>query len=136
MVASTTIENELRHRISIAPHVEPLVEEWRAAWDERRTIRPYQFDPQDPVFRNSAGAVAIVPLFDDGRILLERQFRYPHGREFIEIPAGKLEPGETAPAVLATRADLPDIGLAPAGLREVMLRMTAADPKANASHSS
>jgi ADP-ribose pyrophosphatase len=40
------------------------------------------------------GAVAILPLFDDGRILLERQFRYPHGREFIELPAGKLEPGE------------------------------------------
>jgi ADP-ribose pyrophosphatase len=40
------------------------------------------------------GAVAIVPLFDDGRILLERQFRYPHGRDFIEVPAGKLEPGE------------------------------------------
>jgi ADP-ribose pyrophosphatase len=40
------------------------------------------------------GAVAIVPLFEDGRVLLERQFRYPHGREFIEIPAGKLEPGE------------------------------------------
>lgn len=40
------------------------------------------------------GAVAIVPLFDDGRVLLERQFRYPHGREFIEVPAGKLEPGE------------------------------------------
>lgn len=40
------------------------------------------------------GAVAIVPLFDDGRVLLERQFRYPHRREFIEIPAGKLEPGE------------------------------------------
>ena len=40
------------------------------------------------------GAVAIVPLFDDGRVLLERQFRYPHGREFIELPAGKLEPGE------------------------------------------
>ena len=40
------------------------------------------------------GAVAIVPLFDDGRVLLERQFRYPHSREFTEIPAGKLEPGE------------------------------------------
>jgi ADP-ribose pyrophosphatase len=40
------------------------------------------------------GAVAVVALFDDGRVLLERQFRYPHGREFIEIPAGKLEPGE------------------------------------------
>lgn len=40
------------------------------------------------------GAVAIVPLFDDGRVLLERQYRYPQRREFIEIPAGKLEPGE------------------------------------------
>jgi ADP-ribose pyrophosphatase len=40
------------------------------------------------------GAVAIVPLFDDGALLLERQFRYPNRREFIEIPAGKLEPGE------------------------------------------
>ena len=40
------------------------------------------------------GAVAIVALFEDGRVLLERQFRYPHRREFIEIPAGKLEPGE------------------------------------------
>jgi len=42
------------------------------------------------------GAVAVVPFFDDGRLLLERQFRYPHGREFIEIPAGKLEAGEPA----------------------------------------
>jgi ADP-ribose pyrophosphatase len=40
------------------------------------------------------GAVAVVPLFDDGTLLLERQFRYPHGRDFIEVPAGKLEPGE------------------------------------------
>lgn len=40
------------------------------------------------------GAVAIVPLFDDGSLLLERQFRYPHHRTFIEVPAGKLEPNE------------------------------------------
>ena len=40
------------------------------------------------------GAVAVVPLFDDGSVLLERQFRYPHGRAFIEVPAGKLEPNE------------------------------------------
>ena len=40
------------------------------------------------------GAVAVVPLFDDRSVLLERQFRYPHGREFIEVPAGKLDPGE------------------------------------------
>jgi ADP-ribose pyrophosphatase len=40
------------------------------------------------------GAVAVLAAFDDGKIILERQFRYPHGRDFIEIPAGKLEPGE------------------------------------------
>jgi ADP-ribose pyrophosphatase len=40
------------------------------------------------------GAVAIVALFPDGSVLLERQFRYPHRRDFIEVPAGKLEPGE------------------------------------------
>jgi ADP-ribose pyrophosphatase len=40
------------------------------------------------------GAVAIVALFEDGRVLLERQYRYPHGCELIEVPAGKLEPGE------------------------------------------
>ncbi|HEU4352267.1 MAG TPA: NUDIX hydrolase [Burkholderiales bacterium] len=40
------------------------------------------------------GAVAVVALLDDGAVLLERQYRYPGRREFIEIPAGKLEPGE------------------------------------------
>jgi ADP-ribose pyrophosphatase len=42
------------------------------------------------------GAAAMVPLFDDGRILIERQFRYPLKQEFIEIPAGKIDPGETS----------------------------------------
>jgi len=42
------------------------------------------------------GAVAIVALPGDGNVLLVRQFRYPHRREFIEIPAGKLEPNEPA----------------------------------------
>ena len=40
------------------------------------------------------GAVAVVARFDDGAVLLERQYRYPGRSEFIEIPAGKLEPGE------------------------------------------
>jgi ADP-ribose pyrophosphatase len=40
------------------------------------------------------GAVAIVPMLDDGRVVLVRQYRYPHGRDFLEVPAGKLEPGE------------------------------------------
>ena len=40
------------------------------------------------------GAVAILPLLPDSRVVLERQFRYPLGRDFIEIPAGKIERGE------------------------------------------
>jgi ADP-ribose pyrophosphatase len=40
------------------------------------------------------GAVVILPLLDDGSVLLERQFRYPLDRVFIELPAGKIDPGE------------------------------------------
>ena len=41
-----------------------------------------------------AGAVAILAVLDDGRILLERQYRYPIAQAVIEIPAGKLNAGE------------------------------------------
>lgn len=40
------------------------------------------------------GAVMVIPLLDDGRLLLERQYRYPLQRAMIEFPAGKLELGE------------------------------------------
>ena len=40
------------------------------------------------------GAVAILPFIAEGTVILERQYRYPLGREFLEIPAGKIEPGE------------------------------------------
>jgi ADP-ribose pyrophosphatase len=53
--------------------------------DGNNSVREYVRHP---------GAVGIVALLDDGRVVLERQYRYPHGRNFIEIPAGKLEPGE------------------------------------------
>jgi ADP-ribose pyrophosphatase len=48
------------------------------------------------------GAVAIVALLDDGRVVLERQYRYPVARVCMEIPAGKLDPGED-PLVCAQR---------------------------------
>jgi ADP-ribose pyrophosphatase len=40
------------------------------------------------------GAVMIVPLLDDGRVVVERQFRYPLNRVMTEFPAGKLDAGE------------------------------------------
>ena len=40
------------------------------------------------------GAVMVVPMLDDGRLVVERQFRYPLGRVVLEFPAGKLDAGE------------------------------------------
>jgi ADP-ribose pyrophosphatase len=40
------------------------------------------------------GAAVVVPILDDGRLVLERQFRYPVGRVMLEFPAGKLDAGE------------------------------------------
>jgi ADP-ribose pyrophosphatase len=45
------------------------------------------------------GAVVIVPILRNGNVVLERQFRYPLKQVFIELPAGKIDTGET---VLAT----------------------------------
>jgi ADP-ribose pyrophosphatase len=53
--------------------------------DGSRATREYVVHP---------GAVAIVPLLDDGRLVLERQFRYPVGQVLLEFPAGKIDPGE------------------------------------------
>src|SRR5207253_4243761 len=40
------------------------------------------------------GAVMMIPLLDDGRIVLERQYRYPVRQVLIEFPAGKIDRGE------------------------------------------
>ena len=53
--------------------------------DGRQAVREYVVHP---------GAVMIVAALPDGRLVMERQFRYPVGRTMIEFPAGKLDPGE------------------------------------------
>ncbi len=55
------------------------------------------------------GAVLALPLFEDGAVLLERQFRYPFGRTFLELPAGKREEGEP-PLETAKRELLEETG--------------------------
>lgn len=37
------------------------------------------------------GAVGVIPVTDDGKVIVERQFRYPLNRVITEIPAGKLD---------------------------------------------
>ncbi|MFB6247544.1 MAG: NUDIX domain-containing protein [Salinibacter sp.] len=49
------------------------------------------------------GASAIVPIFEDGGTLLVRQFRFPPRRTFLEVPAGKLDAPDEAPAAVAAR---------------------------------
>ncbi len=53
--------------------------------DGREAQRDYLVHP---------GAVMIVPILPDGRLVMERQFRYPVGMTMIEFPAGKLDAGE------------------------------------------
>ncbi|MBH2018353.1 MAG: NUDIX hydrolase [Burkholderiales bacterium] len=55
--------------------------------DGKHTTREYVIHP---------GAVMIVALLDDGRVVLERQYRYPVHAVMIEFPAGKLDAGESS----------------------------------------
>src|SRR6185295_4519284 len=55
------------------------------------------------------GASAVVPLKDDGTVILIRQFRHAAGGFIYEIPAGKLHPGED-PRVCAARELEEEIG--------------------------
>jgi ADP-ribose pyrophosphatase len=46
--------------------------------------------------------VAVVPMLEDGRVVMVRQFRYPLGQVLLEFPAGKIDSGEP-PSVCARR---------------------------------
>jgi ADP-ribose pyrophosphatase len=60
------------------------------------------------------GAVMIMPRLPDGKLLFERQFRYPHQRVFIEFPAGKIDSGED-PLATAKRELVEETGYTAAG---------------------
>lgn len=65
------------------------------------------------------GAVAIIPIFSDNRIILVSQYRYAAGKTLLEIPAGTLEPGET-PVNCAIRELIEETGYR-AGHMEMLL---------------
>ncbi|MEJ2050966.1 MAG: NUDIX hydrolase [Calditrichota bacterium] len=54
--------------------------------DGRTSIREYIRHP---------GAAVMVPFLDNGNLIMERQFRYPLREELWELPAGKIDPGES-----------------------------------------
>ncbi len=49
------------------------------------------------------GAVCMIPIFENGDVLVERQFRYPHAKVLLEIPAGKLDSKNEDPLEAAKR---------------------------------
>lgn len=49
------------------------------------------------------GAVAMVAITETGNIVLVKQYRYAAGRTFLEVPAGKIDKGETDPLGAAIR---------------------------------
>ena len=57
------------------------------------------------------GAVAVLAILDNGNLVMERQFRYAPQREFIELPAGKIDHGEDI-LITAQRELLEETGYA------------------------
>ena len=64
------------------------------------------------------GAVALVPLTEDGKVLMVRQFRLAAGGELLELPAGTLEAGEE-PRATAAREVEEEVGMKAENLEEL-----------------
>ena len=69
------------------------------------------------------GSVAALPVHDDGRIVLVRQYRYPVDTHVWEVPAGRLDPGET-PDEGARRELEEEVGLRPGSLEPLLVFWT------------
>ena len=69
------------------------------------------------------GSVAVLPVHDDGRVVLVRQYRYPVDAKVWELPAGRLDPGETVEE--GARRELEEeVGLQPARLEPLSVFYT------------
>jgi len=63
-------------------------------------------------------AVVLLPLIDESHIVLIRQFRHSIGRELWEVPAGSLEPGESAESAAARECE-EEIALVPKSIERL-----------------
>lgn len=77
----TTVSSETVYR----GHFLELKRDVVALPDGKQAGREYVIHP---------GAVMVIGLLPDGRLVMERQYRYPVRQTMIEFPAGKLDPGE------------------------------------------
>ena len=70
-------------------------------------------EPSTREYVKHVGAVCILPLTDDGEVILERQYRYPFHEALIEIPAGKLDSPDEDPRAAALRELREETGAVP-----------------------
>lgn len=67
---------------------------------------------------NHHGGACVAALDEEGKLLLVRQYRFAVGQELLELPAGKLEPGED-PAAAAARELAEETGYTARELRKL-----------------
>lgn len=65
------------------------------------------------------GAVCVVPITDEGEVLLEKQYRYAVDEVLTEIPAGKLDSADEDPVEAALRELKEETGAVPAELYDM-----------------
>lgn len=70
---------------------------------QRDTVRLPDGETSGREWIKHPGASAVVPVDDEGRVVLVRQFRFPTGREFWEVPAGKFDGPDEQPLAVAQR---------------------------------
>jgi ADP-ribose pyrophosphatase len=97
-------QGQTHHSIGLAPNMDTHLKESRVdggiVYDgsflkvQRDQVRLPDGKVVAREYIKHPGAVVILPLFEDGSVLLERQFRYPLDQVFIEFPAGKIDPNE------------------------------------------
>lgn len=78
-------EEPLRREPLLRGHFLKVVRDTVRLPDGREATREFVLHP---------GAVMVVALADDGRLLMERQYRHPMGQVMLEFPAGKRDPDE------------------------------------------
>ncbi len=93
----------MKHMSSLTPGYPHLMEEGIASEElfKGRFLHAFRDTVKLPDGKTSTreyvvhpGAVMVVPMLDDGRVVVERQYRYPVRRVMIEFPAGKIDAGE------------------------------------------
>jgi len=108
-VSSDFTEKKVSSRAAYRGRLLKVNEDEVSLPDGSTALREYVLHP---------GAAIILPVFDDGSVLLERQFRYPLGQHLYELPAGKLEADEP-PLETAKRELLEETGYLAGEWREL-----------------